>query len=452
MQVSTSDATSTNAAVDPGLIPLEEAIEHAAHVLPAQGPITVFIHHNTLHAFEDLSFHEAVKKGAHLYGCQPYRTEDRYRDDLRRGRIRFSELQEVLLHDLGARAWESVPAVGTRFDLRLAMLQYPILYGPTEELTWYVAEADALRKTRPEVSSAVEARMVAETRRWVVRDLRGPADPESIGPARRPKAPSGNDKLAELLARSGESSMETWTDAQWEGFTLRALWTVCREGVRDVPPSAPHPGRPTRHRDLLFEVAGADSDSKVNEVLIPFCAAFLDQGLTRWQLPRRDDGFLKSFCSLHRRPGGSPDRWLRGLDKELARVDDRGVRPLESIRESLEILGVPEEEWEEFLSSTLLALRGWGGMVRQIEIRGDRAVHPIPTGSLVEFLAVRLILDRFAMAQAARDGLDYDGPLAGLREFLRGKRVENWPPSVEQRAFLAFQVVQLFGLSPNTLH
>ena len=33
---------------------LEQAINHAAHLLPAQGPITVFIHHNTLHAFEEL--------------------------------------------------------------------------------------------------------------------------------------------------------------------------------------------------------------------------------------------------------------------------------------------------------------------------------------------------------------------------------------------------------------
>ena len=41
---------------------LLHAIEHAAHFLPAQGPITVFIHHNTLHAFEDLPFDEACKK------------------------------------------------------------------------------------------------------------------------------------------------------------------------------------------------------------------------------------------------------------------------------------------------------------------------------------------------------------------------------------------------------
>ena len=88
---------------------LLSVIAHAAHILPAQGPITVFIHHNTLHAFEDQPFHEAVKRGAQLFSCQPYLSEDRYRDALARGRIRFSELQEVIEDDLGPRARQQIP-------------------------------------------------------------------------------------------------------------------------------------------------------------------------------------------------------------------------------------------------------------------------------------------------------------------------------------------------------
>src|SRR4051812_27132847 len=98
----------------PRLARLGEGIEHAAHVLPAQGPITVFIHHNTLHALENLPFHEAVAKGAQIFGCQPYLSEDRYREALNRGRIRFAELHEVLEEDLGDRAREEIPCFGTR--------------------------------------------------------------------------------------------------------------------------------------------------------------------------------------------------------------------------------------------------------------------------------------------------------------------------------------------------
>src|SRR5687768_4959242 len=80
---------------------LEQALEHAAHLLPAQGPITVFIHHNTLHALEDLPFEEAVKQGAKTFGCQPYLSEAQYRQHLSRGRIRPEDLYAVLLDDLG---------------------------------------------------------------------------------------------------------------------------------------------------------------------------------------------------------------------------------------------------------------------------------------------------------------------------------------------------------------
>src|SRR5262245_34421688 len=95
---------------------LRHAIEHAAHLLPAQGPITVFIHHNTLHAFEDLPFTEAVRKGGKVFGCQPYLSEDRYREELGRGRIRFADLQAVLQEDLGAAADEKVLRLGTRLE------------------------------------------------------------------------------------------------------------------------------------------------------------------------------------------------------------------------------------------------------------------------------------------------------------------------------------------------
>src|SRR3954453_7389387 len=160
---------------------LGEVVEHAAHLLPAQGPITVFIHHNTLHAFEDLPFNEAVKKGAHVFGCQPFLSEDRYRNELTRGRIRFDELKEALEQDLGDEANERVPCFGTRLELRLSMLRFPLRVGPSEELVWYVAEANALREVRHEVSAADRARLIAETRRWVIRDLRAFAEPGRNG-------------------------------------------------------------------------------------------------------------------------------------------------------------------------------------------------------------------------------------------------------------------------------
>jgi uncharacterized protein YbcC (UPF0753/DUF2309 family) len=454
MQSSTARAAGSSemSELDPDLHDLTRAIEQAGHLLPAQGPITVFIHHNTLHAFEDLPFNEAVKRGGHIFGCQPYLSEDRYRHELSRGRIRFTELQEALEQDLGDRASEQIPCFVSRLDLRLAMLQYPLRVGPTEELVWYMAEANAMHKAREEISAADRARLIAETRRWVIRDLRGFAESSRNSLARggRPSGIPGS--LADLLSRFDDSKLETWSEAEWERFTLQALWRVCCEGVRGLPGFTLPPSLPVRHRELLLEASGSDADLLVHEHLIRFCAAFLDQGLAYWSLPHREQGFFKAYCALYRQPYGPPDRWMHGLAQLLARLDDENVKPLESIRESLEVLGVAREERGRYLSATLLALRGWGGMVHQVETRGDRVVQPAPAGSLVEFLAIRLLLDRFALSYAAREALGYDGPLAGLRNECRRRIVLPWPPSDEQRAFLVFQLAQLKGLSPDVLY
>jgi uncharacterized protein YbcC (UPF0753/DUF2309 family) len=436
---------------EPGgsLVLLQHEIEHAAHLLPAQGPITVFIHHNTLHAFEDMPFDDAVKKGARIFGCQPYLSEDRYRAELAKGRIRFSDLQDVLREDLGRRGDEEILRLGTRLDLRLAMLQYPFLSGPKDELVWFVAETDALKHIRPEASAAARGRLISETRRWVMRDLRGGNEAARNGGAKKHSAVVP-ENLASLFERFPLATVEDWSDEQWESFTLQVLWRVCCDGLREAPAFTLPQAVPPRPRDLLLEATGADSDPLVHDLLIRFCAAFLDQGFAHWQLPRHDEGIYRSFFALYGKAGGPPDLWLRDLVPELARLEL--YTPLESIRESLELLGITPAECEDFLASTFLALRGWGGMVQQIELRGDRVAHPAPLGSTIELLAIRLILDRLALAHLARETLGHTGSLRALREALQRRIHASSAPSVEQRAFQVFQLAQVLGLSPDMLH
>ena len=52
--------------------PVARALATAHGILPDQGPIGVFIHHNTLHAFQHLPFHVGVQAGAAALGARPY--------------------------------------------------------------------------------------------------------------------------------------------------------------------------------------------------------------------------------------------------------------------------------------------------------------------------------------------------------------------------------------------
>jgi uncharacterized protein YbcC (UPF0753/DUF2309 family) len=202
---------------------------------------------------------------------------------------------------------------------------------------------------------------------------------------------------------------------------------------------------------LLLQLTGADTDRMVNDVLIRFCAAFVDQGLANWELPDRELGFFAAWQSLFAN-GKLVDRWLADLPAELQRLEEAELTPAGCIAESLDLLGVAPADREKYLSGTLLALRGWAGMLWQMETNAEWTVHPAPHGTLVEYVAVRLILERLALKHVARETLGIDVPLDRLARQLR-KRLHRTPRlSVDQRAFLVFQLAQYLGWKPLDLH
>jgi hypothetical protein len=306
---------------------------------------------------EHLPFHAAVQHAARLYGCQPYLSDARYREELARGRIRDRDLVRVLQDDLGHEADTAVLALGTRLEMRLAMMRFPLWVAPAVELRWFVANSDALQRFRDDVPAAVRERMVDHMRIWVKQSL----DPRHGRKNRLPNTQRGKQEgrggfatvkaVARVLAefRQQAGSPDAWSEFQWQTFALRALWQVCRAGVR----VAKYQGHPlpakVRHRDLLLEATGEDSDALVHPLLIRFCAAQLDQGFSHWPAPYRQLGFFRGFCRLYGQRGGPPDAWLRGLAQELRRLDEAGIAPVRSILESLVVLGVPPLEWENII-------------------------------------------------------------------------------------------------------
>src|SRR5687768_11075997 len=75
---------------------LRRALREAAHALPTQGPIAVFVHHNTLHALEHMPFHEAVARAARELETHAYLTEHELRAAHARGRIDDGDLSAAL--------------------------------------------------------------------------------------------------------------------------------------------------------------------------------------------------------------------------------------------------------------------------------------------------------------------------------------------------------------------
>lgn len=422
------------------------AILRATHFLPTQGPISVFVHHNTLHSFENLPFEEAVVRGGELYRCEPYFSEDRYREELRRGRIRIDHLRQILLEDLGKRADEPVESFGTRTSLRLAMLQMESHPATDRELKWLLAETDLLTRFRSEVTKHHREPMIEQTRQLVLSLVESPDRPQSG------QAPSTDlrELVQPLIDEFGRASIHAWSPAKWESFVLHLLWCVCRQGVSATGLSETVPQTPLRHRDLLLQAVGEDSDLLVDEVLIRFCGAFLDQGFSDWSLPERDRGFAASFANLYLHNATVTPAWMKGIEQHLKRIANGSLRPLDLIAESLDALGYRSREVEGAICQELLALRGWAGMLWQMETNVPWLPHPAPQGSLEQYLAIRLLLQRYAIAYVGKQWFRVGDPHA-VRQSAQSHLAALRSSSEGLGTYTIFQLAQACGWSPSLL-
>ena len=386
--------------------PLARVIDRLAHLLPAQGPISIFIHHNTLHAFEHLPFEEAVERAAGRLGCEPFLAESRYRDKLASGRILARDVETLLREHLGDRAASDVAGAGSRLDLWRALVLHGVPAADGRELSWILEETAALSRFRTDVPASARAASAA---------------------------------LSELTDRTRE-----------EHRAVHRLWTACLQAVGRAGelPAGPAP-TPVRHRDWLLAVYGLDTDAWIHPPLIRFLAGYLDQGLAHWSMPERHRGIHGCFLEIYRTSFAARcAEWARTLPRLVAEDRAAARSALSSIAHSLAELGVADDEWADYLSAELLALRGWAGIVRQIEERPDRVPARDLSVTLRGYLAVRLLFERAALDGAARH-LSIGGSLSDLRALLQDRLPRPPAPTARDRAWPLFHVAQLCGLDAS---
>ena len=205
------------------------------------------------------------------------------------------------MSDLGDRANEPINELGTRCEIGYAMLRHPLHIGPDAELRWVVAETDALQRFRDRTTQINRSRIVSAARSWF-------HDSNNRRQA--------IDNHEDLLQKFGPNS-DKWSAAAWESFSLHLLWRTCLNGVASFTPTHQATNF-VRPRDLLLHATGEDIDREVHEVLIRFCAAYVDQGYSDWLLPNRDRGFFESFVALYSSKWRGLEGWLKRLPDELA--------------------------------------------------------------------------------------------------------------------------------------
>ncbi len=123
---------------------LRRVVDHLAHLLPKQGPIGVFVHHNTLHAFQHLPFEDAVIEAWELFGAEPYMSEAAYRAELARGRIHLQDIDAVLSNEPDAVVFPRL----SRRSLRRAMITPGVREFDAATIMWRSEQGDLAKDFR----------------------------------------------------------------------------------------------------------------------------------------------------------------------------------------------------------------------------------------------------------------------------------------------------------------
>jgi uncharacterized protein YbcC (UPF0753/DUF2309 family) len=427
---------------------LHSAIEHAAHLLPAQGPIGVFVHHNTLHAFEDRPFERAVVDAARIFGAEPFMPAQWYRARITEGRITPADLEEIL----AATPDADHPLLGgacTRMELRRHLLVPGVVEADAAAIRWLLDESGLGRRFVDGVSATARATIVAETTRWLAERLRRGADARAL--FGEPNGPDPRDLVRRRLGtRDDLRGLEHALDVDPEACTVASLWSAtCRRvesarvralALEDTPGSL-------RLRDRLLHATGRDTDDLVHPVLVPAISAFLDQGVAYWPMAQREHGFHSAFRELVLHGARLPIPLLAEA-RDILRTEARhGATAEESVRQSLAVLGIPQDRWPDALAAIFLALPGWAGLMHRLEHEPELAPYQCPPCRLVDYLAVRMVLERAAAARVAREELGLEGELDTIVRRIAPAEPRAARDARRASAFLVFQLAQVFGVS-----
>ena len=372
---------------------IAHCIEHLGHVLPSQASIRDFVHHNTLHGFQHLPFLEGLAAARRLTGAPAWLPEDDFRSFYRNGRIDDADLAAAMA-ELARITKLDLDAVLATFDghaitrgevLRLSLLQdcSPL---PLAQLRWRVEEMGVLHEHADLWSACLELLSIDA----------GFAHPES---------------LLEGSARQQAGAATASVDS--EDFTAEAatLWARLAAKV----------GAGGTAGELIATLTGEDVPRITRALLLRHFGAHLDLGVAPWHNPARAQGFYRAWKDSAMR---DPAWRLESLDVSLDDVAALPDDPLEAVLAELTRLGLPEERWEGYLERLALELPGWSGMFLWRQEHPDYMGIPGAPVALLDFLAVRLVVERIVCADIARRHWNVALNLAELGRFFATQPAE----------------------------
>jgi uncharacterized protein YbcC (UPF0753/DUF2309 family) len=87
--------------IDNSVFNLQKVLHDLKHFLPAQAPLKDFIHHNTLHAFQNKHFFDALNEASTMFGYITSLSLREYRALFERGKIDKKIIDRTIIEKKG---------------------------------------------------------------------------------------------------------------------------------------------------------------------------------------------------------------------------------------------------------------------------------------------------------------------------------------------------------------
>lgn len=391
------------------------SLNHLDHVLPGQGPILDFVHHNTLHGYQHLPFEQALAESEALTGICGYLPEVQNRGFYQRGRINDRDLFAALAHSPQLQAEQIVCAAGDLTIMRKDIYRIAMLFDlqplTVSQLNWQIEELGALGTVQADVPEQVRRRLLANNsdQSNAIRQL-WESISDKLGLEQVVLHP---ENMLDLSLDQAEDWLEKIhsSDPDSSGLTLHQR--MRQQAAVSLDELLAQLGDSITLRGFILALSGIDILYSVRPQLIRICASALDEGMAAWQLPERNRLGLYAAWRATAQYDANP--FLHDLPDWQRIVAESPENAVDAIIQQLTQLEIPHDKWEGYLQRLALELPGWSGIINWRQHHPQYHAENDAAPKLADYLAIRLILDRLWLDQACRETWKIEAKLSSLQ-------------------------------------
>lgn len=372
---------------------------HLDHVLPGQGPILDFVHHNTLHGYQHMPFDEALDTSESLTGICGYLPESEYRRFYHQGRIDDSDLSAAFGYYPGLQAEQRVCTAQGQAVTRKAVYRAALLADVSA-----ISVSQLLWRTQEGLDIAAADEREAARQLWDSILIKLELDAFALHPETMLDLSLDQAErwLTQYLPPENSASVHAHTQQQ-AGFKLDELLDQIGDGIS--------------LRGFVLALSGTDILDCVRPQLIRILASALDEGVAAWHNPERKNlGLYRAWRATLPYDANLFLHQLPDWQNIIAELPDDA---LDAVILQLTELDLPEAQWEGYLRRLALELPGWSGMINWRQQHPDYRPTNDVRPTLADYLAIRLTLDRLWLNQACHDLWKVEARIASLRTYFR---------------------------------